>query len=102
MPIEGEIIRGRKYTSKKSLTFNRLWTPEEQLKLEKLLEEYPEETVASHRYEKIARALGNRTPKQVASRVQKYFIRMAKAGLQVPGKMPNMEVSEILSFVRLD
>lgn len=96
IPTEGEIIRGRQYTSKKSLTFNKLWTPEEQRKLEKLLDIYPDEPVASHRWERIARALGNRTPKQVASRVQKYFIRMTQAGLKVPGRMPNMEVSMTL------
>lgn len=29
-------------------------------------------------------------PLQVASHVQKYFIKLAKAGLPVPGRMPNM------------
>eukprot|EP01124_Arcella_intermedia_P003923 TRINITY_DN12209_c0_g1_i1.p1 TRINITY_DN12209_c0_g1~~TRINITY_DN12209_c0_g1_i1.p1 ORF type:complete len:420 (-),score=51.91 TRINITY_DN12209_c0_g1_i1:769-2028(-) len=68
-----------------------LWSLEEQAKLEELLLKYPDELVSSHRWEKIARELGNRTPKQVASRVQKYFIKLAKAGLPVPGKLPNME-----------
>ena len=27
---------------------------------------------------------------QVASRVQKYFIKLAKAGLPIPGRMPNV------------
>ena len=27
---------------------------------------------------------------KVASRVQKYFIKLAKAGLPVPGRMPNL------------
>ena len=27
---------------------------------------------------------------QVASHVQKYFIKLAKAGLPVPGRMPNI------------
>ena len=27
---------------------------------------------------------------QVASRVQKYFIKLAKSGLPVPGRMPNL------------
>jgi len=69
----------------------KLWTPEEQTILERLLEKYPEEEISAHRWEKISRELGNRTPKQVASRVQKYFIQLAKAGLPVPGKLPNME-----------
>ena len=34
-------------------------------KLEKLLQIYPPEDVEARRWEKIARALGNRTPKQV-------------------------------------
>jgi hypothetical protein len=58
-------------------------------------------------------ALGTRTPKQVramkllyyslmttvnkdfdqvASRIQKYFIKLAKHGLPVPGRMPNLNV----------
>ncbi|KAK2565814.1 ZZ-type zinc finger-containing protein 3 [Acropora cervicornis] len=59
-------------------------------KLEKLLQIYPQEEVESKRWEKIANALGNRTLKQVASRVQKYFIKLAKSGLPVPGRMPNL------------
>ena len=40
---------------------------------------------------------------QVASRVQKYFIKLAKAGLPIPGRMPNVgnynkKVSVQLSF----
>jgi hypothetical protein len=58
-PATGEVKEKKK-------VFNRLWTPEEQRKLERLLEEYPEEIIASHRWEKIARALGNRSPKQVS------------------------------------
>jgi hypothetical protein len=70
-----------------------LWTHEEQKKLEELLVIYPDEAVASRRWSKIAKALGDRTPKQVASRTQKYFIKLAKLGLPVPGKLPNMEVN---------
>ena len=79
---------------------------------------YPPEAVERRRYEKVAKALGTRTPQQVgggggggggglfdawlcgcdwrwfllqvASHVQKYFIKLAKAGLPVPGRMPNM------------
>lgn len=58
-PVTGEVKEKKK-------VFNRLWTPEEQRKLERLLEEYPEEIIASHRWEKIARALGNRSPKQAS------------------------------------
>ncbi|KAK3700080.1 hypothetical protein QZH41_015038, partial [Actinostola sp. cb2023] len=71
-------------------TFNQPWTTEEQTRLEKLLQAHPQEDIESKRWEKIAKALGNRTPKQVASRVQKYFIKLAKAGLPIPGRIPNI------------
>lgn len=63
------------------------WTLEEQKRLEQLLYEYPDEPVAQYRWEKIARAL-NRTPKQVMSRIHRYFERLARAGLPVPGRLP--------------
>ena len=34
--------------------------------------------------------MGTRTTQQVASHVQKYFIKLANAGLPVPGRMPNL------------
>lgn len=40
------------------------------------------------RFTKIAKALGNRTAKQVASRLQKYFQKLHAAGLPVPGRVP--------------
>lgn len=40
------------------------------------------------RFTKIAKALGNRTPRQVASRLQKYFQKLYAAGLPVPGRIP--------------
>ncbi|KAJ1949747.1 ZZ-type zinc finger-containing protein 3 [Linderina macrospora] len=67
-------------------SFNVPWSDEEQQRLEQLLGEYPEEEVANSRWRKIAEALGTRTMRQVASRVQKYFIKLAKAGLPVPGR----------------
>lgn len=82
--------RSRLCDETKPVTFNQPWTTEEQAKLEKLLQIYPQEEVESKRWEKIAAALGNRTLKQVASRVQKYFIKLAKSGLPVPGRMPNL------------
>lgn len=71
-------------------TFNQLWSVEEQKKLEQLLLKYPPEEVESKRWQKIAEELGNRTAKQVASRVQKYFIKLTKAGIPVPGRTPNL------------
>ncbi|XP_077471379.1 ZZ-type zinc finger-containing protein 3 isoform X2 [Stigmatopora argus] len=85
-----QMIRGRLYHSNKPDTFNQLWTTEEQKKLEQLLLKFPPEEVESKRWQKIADALGNRTAKQVASRVQKYFIKLTKAGIPVPGRTPNL------------
>lgn len=84
------LVRGRLFNVGKSQTFNQLWTVEEQKRLEDLLLQYPPEDVEARRWEKIAKALGNRTPQQVASRVQKYFIKLTKAGLPVPGRVPSL------------
>nr|CAH0101673.1 unnamed protein product [Daphnia galeata] len=83
------LVRGREFNQKKPETFNQLWTPEEQKRLEELLVIYPPEQIEMERFRKIARALGNRTPLQVQSRVQKYFIKLQKAGLPVPGRTYN-------------
>ena len=48
--------------------------------------EYPSEEVEMDRWKKIATCLGNRTYIQVQSRVQKYFQKLQKAGLPVPGR----------------
>ncbi|KAJ9590878.1 hypothetical protein L9F63_016083 [Diploptera punctata] len=88
------LVRGRLFDDSKPETFNQLWTAEEQRRLEELLIEYPPEEVETRRWRKIAAALGNRTTKQVCSRVQKYFIKLHKAGLPIPGRPPKMpEVS---------
>lgn len=56
--------------------------------MEELLIEYPPEPVEMRRFAKIAKALGNRTTRQVASRLQKYFQKLHAAGLPVPGRIP--------------
>ncbi|KAN0040150.1 hypothetical protein ACTA71_012040 [Dictyostelium dimigraforme] len=61
------------------------WTEAEQKLLEQLLIKYPEEEVASHRWTKIASHIKGRTPQQVASRTQKFFKKLEKAGLRPPG-----------------
>ncbi|XP_064485252.1 ZZ-type zinc finger-containing protein 3-like [Ornithodoros turicata] len=86
------MVRGRVFSEHKPATFNQLWSAEEQKRLEELLIKFPPEEVESRRWEKIAAELGNRTPTQVASRVQKYFIKLAKAGLPVPGRIPNVSL----------
>ena len=60
------VIRGRVKEEGKSETFNKLWTHEEQRKLEELLIKYPPEEVESRRWHKIAAEMGNRTLHQVS------------------------------------
>jgi len=115
--ISGLKIRGKVFNEEKPETFNQLWTPAEQKRLEELLEEFPPEEIESRRWEKIATALGielkclifilfkiqylkiniiklqsffpgNRTTMQVQSRVQKYFKKLHSMGLPVPGRVP--------------
>ncbi|XP_054709973.1 ZZ-type zinc finger-containing protein 3-like [Uloborus diversus] len=74
----------------KSSKLNQYWTAEEQKRLEELLVQFPPEEVETRRWEKIANCLENRTPIQVASRVQKYFIKLMKAGIPIPGRMPSI------------
>ncbi|XP_069700953.1 ZZ-type zinc finger-containing protein 3 [Periplaneta americana] len=90
------LVRGRLFDDSKPETFNQLWTAEEQRRLEELLIEYPPEEIETRRWQKIAAALGNRTTKQVCSRVQKYFIKLHKAGLPIPGRPPKMQSSEAI------
>ncbi|KRT83079.1 hypothetical protein AMK59_4822 [Oryctes borbonicus] len=66
------------------------WTVDEQKRLEELLIEFPPEAIELRRFKKIATALGTRTVKQVCSRVQKYFLKLRKAGLPIPGRIPKI------------
>ena len=71
--------------------YNKSWSVEEQRKLEELLIEFPPEDNEAGRFRKIADKLGTRTSLQVQSHCQKYFIKLAKAGLPIPGRMPNLK-----------
>ncbi|EJD01793.1 uncharacterized protein FOMMEDRAFT_86862 [Fomitiporia mediterranea MF3/22] len=65
-----------------SKTFNVTWSDEEQRLLDMLLEQFPDGT--KNRWANISRAMGGtRTARQVASRVQKYFAKMKKWGIDV-------------------
>ncbi|CAG9857365.1 unnamed protein product [Phyllotreta striolata] len=64
------------------------WTAEEQKKLEELLIKHPPELIERRRFKKIASELGNRSLAQVTSRIQKYFLKLHKAGLPIPGRIP--------------
>ncbi|KAL8612807.1 hypothetical protein ACOMHN_033477 [Nucella lapillus] len=88
-------VRGRYKDESKSATFNKLWTPEEQKKLDELLIKYPPEEVEARRWRKIAQAFGDRTPQQIASRVQKYFLKLERNKLPVPGRVPNRVASRV-------
>ncbi|XP_019879434.2 ZZ-type zinc finger-containing protein 3 [Aethina tumida] len=79
-----EVQESESVNSKKS----NQWTVEEQKRLEELLVIYPPEPIEAQRFKKIAKALGTRTVKQVNSRVQKYFLKLYKAGLPIPGRLP--------------
>ena len=96
------LVRGRVFDASKPQTFNQPWTPEEQRRLEDLLLEYPSEEIEMERWKKIATCLGNRTPIQVQSRVQKYFAKLQKAGLPIPGRYrkntPGSNSGNILEF----
>ncbi|GFR94001.1 ZZ-type zinc finger-containing protein 3-like [Elysia marginata] len=68
------VVRGRAKDKTKSATFNQLWTSEEQ-QSEQCSVTSPVATLSIL---------------DVASRVQKYFLRLAKEGLPIPGRMPNL------------
>lgn len=55
--------------------------------LEELLIRFPPEAVESNRFKRIAKVMGNRSEKQVASRVQKYFKKLHQANLPIPGTL---------------
>lgn len=85
----------------RSKTFNLTWSDEEQRLLDILLERYPDGTknryvhfvnnlgtikltLHLYRWSNISKDMnGRRTPRQVASRVQKYFAKMKKWGIDV-------------------
>ncbi|KAF8893087.1 hypothetical protein BD779DRAFT_1508803 [Infundibulicybe gibba] len=61
-------------------TYKQAWSVSEQHLLERLLEQIPDGE--KNRWQKISRAMnGRRTPRQVASRVQKYFEKLKRFGL---------------------
>ena len=62
-----KLVRGKKKDESKPTTFNKLWSIEEQTRLEELLHKFPAEEVEARRWEKIARGLGTRTPQQVCA-----------------------------------
>ncbi|PWA00914.1 hypothetical protein BB558_003018 [Smittium angustum] len=86
-PISKAVSSG--YIPPPPSVYNKPWDDEEQARLQELLEIYPDEPISNNRWRKISEALGTRTMRQVASRVQKYFIKLNKAGLPIPGRLPD-------------
>ncbi|KAI0073604.1 hypothetical protein K474DRAFT_1686137 [Panus rudis PR-1116 ss-1] len=63
-------------------TYKQAWSVDEQHLLERLLEEIPDGE--KNRWAKISKAMnGKRTARQVASRVQKYYAKLKRYGLDV-------------------
>ncbi|THU97520.1 hypothetical protein K435DRAFT_796464 [Dendrothele bispora CBS 962.96] len=72
----------QKLSKPKPDTYKQAWSVSEQHLLEKLLLEIPEGE--KNRWKKISTAMdGRRTPRQVASRVQKYFEKLKRYGVGV-------------------
>jgi hypothetical protein len=73
-------------------TRNLPWNEDEQQRLDELLIKYPENMFDRlvERWDIIARELGTRTRQQVWSRCQKYFLKLTKAGLPIPGRAVRM------------
>ncbi|TFK52850.1 hypothetical protein OE88DRAFT_1733840 [Heliocybe sulcata] len=66
-------------------TYKQAWSVSEQHLLERLLEEIPDGE--RNRWQKISKAMnGHRTPRQVASRVQKYFEKLKRFGIDINAK----------------
>ncbi|EPQ50780.1 hypothetical protein GLOTRDRAFT_118184 [Gloeophyllum trabeum ATCC 11539] len=76
---------GRTSGKPKPETYKQAWSVSEQHLLERLLEEIPHGE--RNRWQKISQAMnGRRTPRQVASRVQKYFEKLKRFGIDPAGK----------------
>jgi len=78
-------------------TYGLPWTEEEKRHFKELLLIYPDEDVIIQRCAKISRALGTRTPQQVCSRMQKYFIELAKNHKPIPGRL-NSDYKVLATF----
>ncbi|KAH8827122.1 hypothetical protein DL96DRAFT_1605609 [Flagelloscypha sp. PMI_526] len=76
--------RLRNKSGPKSETYKQAWSESEQNLLERLLDEIPPSE--KNRWQRISIAMnGRRTPRQVASRVQKYFQKLAQYGIAPVG-----------------
>ncbi|KIP10794.1 hypothetical protein PHLGIDRAFT_100624 [Phlebiopsis gigantea 11061_1 CR5-6] len=82
LPSEPEGPQLNKKGKPRPETFNQAWSVEEQHLLERLLEEIPDGE--KNRWSKISQAMnGRRTARQVASRVQKYYAKLKRFGVDV-------------------
>ncbi|KJE89024.1 hypothetical protein CAOG_000583 [Capsaspora owczarzaki ATCC 30864] len=71
-------------------TFNLPWSMEEQALLDSLLVQYPLRPDASsgERYSVIESIMQTRSRQQIASRCQKYTLKLARLGRKLPGTVP--------------
>jgi len=86
LPESHEVLNTEENVDKKGKprpeTYKQAWSVSEQHLLERLLEEIPDGE--KNRWAKISKAMnGRRTPRQVASRVQKYFEKLKRFGVGV-------------------
>ncbi|KAL6302278.1 hypothetical protein BKA93DRAFT_793597 [Sparassis latifolia] len=81
-PASSSAAPQKEKSKQKSETYKQAWSVSEQHLLERLLEEIPEGE--KNRWLKISQAMNSRrTARQVASRVQKYFEKLKRFGLDV-------------------
>ncbi|KAM5545975.1 hypothetical protein V8D89_000101 [Ganoderma adspersum] len=81
-PAPEETSLAGKKVKGKSETYKQAWSVSEQHLLERLLEEIPDGE--KNRWLKISQAMnGRRTARQVASRVQKYYEKLKRFGIEV-------------------
>ncbi|GAB1520327.1 hypothetical protein RhiTH_003401 [Rhizoctonia solani] len=79
---EGSVMEALASEEQSHSTFKQNWSLAEQHTLERLLVEIP--STVKFRWVRISEAMGGtRTPRQVASRVQKYYEKMKKLGVTV-------------------
>ncbi|GLB39612.1 putative SANT SWI3, ADA2, N-CoR and TFIIIB'' DNA-binding domains containing protein [Lyophyllum shimeji] len=83
-PAPSKLKSAARAEKPKPETYKQAWSVSEQHLLEQLLEEIPDGE--KNRWQKISRAMnGRRTPRQVASRVQKYFEKLKRFGIAAEG-----------------
>lgn len=79
--------------------YNLPWTDEEKRRLEELMVIFPEESVHSRRYAKIAEALGTRTASQVTNRIHKLNAKKSRQAKR-EAEMARDQVTKVLKNLK--